>query len=262
MNSKYRYAELIRELALTDFKLKYQGSILGYIWSLAKPLALFLVLYVVFSKFLKIGSSIDNYPSYLLLGIVIWGLFTEITAASLDAIVGKGDLIRKVYFPRIALVLSKGVASLVTFCLNLLVVLVLIAIAGVDIHFKALLFPLLIIEAFILTVGIGLILSSMFVKYRDLSHIWEVGLQVLFYATPILYPVTFIPQKFAKILMLNPMAQIIQDARYILITDQSITAWQIYSWRFLWIPYSMPIVVFIIGYWLFQRSSAKFAEEI
>lgn len=260
--NKRNYYELIRELAFTDFKLKYQGSVLGYFWSLAKPLMLFLVLYVVFAKFFKIGSSIEYYPAYLLLGVVIWGFFTEITATSLDAIVGRGDLIRKVFFPRIVLVISRGTTSLITFCLNLVAVLVLIALTGVSFKISSLFFPLLIIETLVLTVGIALILSSLFVKFRDLGHIWEVALQILFYATPILYPLSFVPQKVAKVLLLSPIAQIIQDSRYILITKQTETTWSLLGWRYAWIPYALTVVIFILGYWLFQKSAAKFAEEI
>ena len=119
---KKNYLELTKELAITDFKLKYQGSVLGYFWSLAKPIMFFLVLYLVFAKFLKIGGSIEHYPAYLLLGVVLWGFFAELTAMSLGAIVSKGDLIRKVFFPRIILVVSGSMTALMTFSLNLIAV--------------------------------------------------------------------------------------------------------------------------------------------
>lgn len=260
-NSK-NYVGLIKELALTDFKLKYQGSVLGYLWSLLKPLMVFLVLYFVFTKFLRLGTSIEHYPTYLLLGIVIWGFFTEITATSVDAIVSKGDLIRKIYFPRIVLVISRGLTALITFCLNLTIVLLFILLTGIPVHLKAIFFPLVVLELFVLTTGISLIISSLFVKFRDLSHIWEVGLQVLFYATPILYPVSLVPIRISKLLMLNPVAQEIQDARYLLVTRQSATAIGVLGWKFGWIPYAIPIVTLVIGYYFFQRSAAKFAEEI
>lgn len=262
MKQKSNYIGLIKELALTDFKLKYQGSVLGYLWSLVKPLMLFLVLYVVFTRFLKIGSNIEHYPIYLLLGVVMWGFFSEITATSLDAIVSKGELIRKIYFPRIVLVISRGLTSLITFTLNLGVVFVFAVVLGISLHYRVLFFPLVVLEMFVLTTGIALVLSSLFVRFRDLAHIWEVGLQVLFYATPILYPVSYVPAKIAKLLMLNPVAQIIQDARYLLITDQAKTAFGILGWKFFWIPYLLPVIIFVAGYQLFTKSAAKFAEEI
>lgn len=259
---KNNYSELIKELAITDFKLKYQGSFLGYLWSLAKPLMLFAVLYVVFTKFLRIGGDIPHFAVYLLLGVVIWGYFVEMTAGSVDAIVGRGDLIRKIYFPRFVLVLSRGITALLTFSLNLVAVLIFILLNGVHFELKALLLPIIIVELFILTIGIGLILSSLFVKFRDISHIWEVVLQALFYGTPILYPITLVPKPYSTLLMLNPLAQIIQDARYVLISTQTVTSWNTLIWKYVWIPYSIPFITLALGLWLFDRSAAKFAEEV
>jgi ABC-2 type transport system permease protein len=256
------YIGLTKELSLTDFKLKYQGSVLGYLWSLVKPLMLFVVLYLVFTKVFRVGDSMPHFPVYLLLGVVMWGFFSEITATSLDAIVNKGDLIRKIYFPRIVLVISRGVTSLITFVLNLLIVLVFIIFKGGDIRFESIFFVLLIVELFILAIGVGLFLSALFVRYRDLSHIWEIVLQAAFYATPILYPLSLVPTPYNQLLMLNPVAQIIQDSRYLLITDQTQTVWQIMSFKFYVIPYLLPFVVLFFGYKLFNKSATKFAEEV
>jgi ABC-2 type transport system permease protein len=259
---KKTYSNLIKELALTDFKLKYQGSVLGYLWSLVKPLMLFLVLYFVFTKVFHLGNSVPHYPVYLLLGVVIWGFFTEITANSLGAIVGKGDLIRKVYFPRIVLVISGGITSLITFSLNLIVVFIFMWFTHAEFSVVSPLFFLLIVELFVLSIGIGLILSSLFVRFRDLSHIWEIILQAMFYATPILYPLSLVPNPFNKIMMLSPVAQIIQDSRYLLVTPQTETAWMVMSTKFYIIPYILPFVILVIGYVLFEKSAAKFAEEV
>lgn len=256
------YIGLVKELALTYFKLKYQGSVLGYFWSLVKPLMLFLVLLFVFTKVFKLGGSIAHYPVYLLLGIVIWGFFSEITAISLGAIVENGDLIRKVYFPRIVLVIARSVTSLMVFVLNLLVVLVFMFFEKIMPGFSSILVLGLILELFILATGIGLILSSLFVRYRDVAHIWEVVLTAAFYATPILYPLSLAPKRFAGLLMLNPMAQIIQDMRYLLITKQSSTVLGTLPFTLAWIPYALPFLIFAFGYWLFNKSSAKFAEEV
>lgn len=261
-NQKVRYFELIKELAVTDFKLKFQGSVLGYLWSLVKPLMLFAVLYVVFTQFLKIGGNIDHYAVYLLLGVVFWGFFSELTAGSLDSIVSRGDLIRKIYFPRIVLVLSRGITIFITFMLNLFAVFLFIIFTGVDIDLKILFLPLIIIELFILSLGVGLFLSSFFVKYRDIAHIWEIVLQALFYATPILYPLSLVPSPYNKILLLNPVAQVIQDARYVMVTDQTTTAWNSLPLRFIWIPYVLPFIALIFGLIVFNKSAAKFAEEV
>jgi len=257
-----KYLGLIKELALTDFKLKYQGSVFGYLWSLVKPLMLFLVLYVVFTRVFRLGNSVPHYPVYLLLGVVMWGFFIEITANSLNAIVGKGELIRKIYFPRIVLVISGGINSLITFLLNLSVVFVFLVVTHAEFSIKSPIVILLIIELFVLSVGISLFLSSLFVRFRDLSHIWEIVLQAMFYATPILYPLSLVPGPLNKIIMLSPLAQIIQDSRYLLVTPQAQTAWQIMTPKFYFIPYVLPFLILALGYRLFERSAAKFAEEV
>lgn len=262
MINEKKYVDLVRELALTDFKLKYQGSVLGYFWSLVKPLMLFLVLYFVFTRVFRLGDSIPHYPVYLLLGVVIWGFFTEITAMSLNAIVGKGDLIRKVYFPRIVLVISGGTTSLITFSLNLIVVFIFMIFAHTEISVYFPLFLLLVVELFILSIGVGLILSSLFVRFRDLSHIWEIILQAMFYATPILYPLSLVPGPFNKIIMLSPVAQIIQDSRYLLVTSKAETVWTTMGAKLYIIPYIMPFIILLFGYILFEKSAAKFAEEV
>lgn len=262
MKKNKNYINLIKELALTDFKLKYQGSILGYLWSLVKPLMLFLVLYFVFTHIFRVGNKIPHYPVYLLLGIVVWGFFTEVTAGALDSIVSKGDLIRKVYFPRIVLVISRSITSLITFLLNFVIVFIFMGFIGSEVTIKSVVVILLLVELFVLVTGIGLILGSLFVRFRDLAHIWEIFLQAMFYATPILYPLTLVPSPFNKILMLSPIAQIIQDFRYFLITKETVTAWLIMRPEFYIIPYILPFIILAIGYVLFNKSAAKFAEEV
>jgi len=262
MINKKQYTSLIKELSLTDFKLKYQGSALGYLWSLAKPLMFFGVLYVVFTKFFKLGGEIPNYPVYLLLGVVLFSYFTESTSVSMGSIVDKGELIRKIYFPRIVLTISTSITALITLLLNFLAVVIFMIFSNVAPTVNILFFPLLLVEIFILTAGVSLFLASFFVKFRDIAHIWEVVTQVLFYAVPIIYPLSFVPAGIGKLLLLNPLAQIIQDSRYVLITTESETAWKVLQFPYFLVPYITPILVFIIGYWFFQKSAAKFAEEV
>src|SRR5438270_12891918 len=165
---------LLSELVRTDFKLRYQGSVLGYAWSLLRPLLLFLILYVVFVKFLKIGKGVPHYPVYLLLGIVIWNFFLEMTAQGLGSIVGRGDLIRKIRIPRWIIVLSSSISALINLFLNLLVVVLFLFINHVDLLRTTLWLPLILLEVYILALGLSLFLSAAFVKYRDMQYIWEV----------------------------------------------------------------------------------------
>ncbi len=256
------YKDLIRELAVTDFKLKYQGSVLGYLWSFAKPLMLFGVLYVVFTKFVPLGKGIEHWPLYLLLGIVLWSYFTDSTMAAMSSIVDRSDLIRKVYFPRIVIVIAASISSLITLVLNLMVILVFMIVARVHAHLSFPLFGLLVVELYILSLGCSLLLSALYVKFRDFRHIWEVALQILFYASAIIYPLNFLPSRAVPFLLLNPVAQIIQDSRWLLITHQAITpAMKVWApWVF--IPYVLPLVILGIGYSYFNRAAAAFAEEI
>src|SRR5437868_2321876 len=180
---------LLSELVRTDFKLRYQGSVLGYAWSLLRPLLLFAILYVVFVKFLKIGAGVPHYPVYLLLGIVIWNFFLEMTSQSLGSIVGRGDLIRKIRIPRWIIVLSSSISALINLFLNLLVVVVFLFINHVDLLRTILWLPLLIVEVYAFSLGLSLLLSAAYVKYRDVNYIWEVILQAGFYLTPIIYPI-------------------------------------------------------------------------
>lgn len=259
---KGKNLNLIKELAITDFKLRYQGSVLGYLWSLMKPIMLFLVMYFVFTRIFRVGNDIPHFPVYLLLGIVMWEFFTEVTTSSMAAIVAQGDLIRKVYFPRIVLVVARSMTALLTFTLNFVAILAFMLYSGVKPDWGILIFPLLVIELTILIMGISFFLSSLFVRFRDIGHIWDVAIRALFYATPILYPLSIVPDRIAKIQMLNPVAQILQDARYLLITDEAIRAVDILPKYLLFVPYTLPFLVFVVGILVFEKSAAKFAEEV
>lgn len=263
VKNKFRYFDLIRELAITDFKLKYQGSVAGYLWSLAKPLMVFGVLYLVFNVFVKIGASIPHYPLYLLLGVILWSYFAETTTVAMGSIVGKGDMIRKVYFPRIILLISSSITALITLLLNLIIIFAFLIFAKIIPSPKDLfLFGILIIELYVLCLGISLILASLFVKFRDIGHIWEVLIQVLFYATPIIYPLAIVPIKFQKLILLSPITQIIQDARWLLVTQETVTSESILKFPLVLVPYALPLIILVAGYFIFQKSSSQFAENV
>lgn len=255
---------LLSELVRTDFKLRYQGSVLGYAWSLLRPLLLFLILYIVFVKFLKIGSDIPHFPVYLLLGIVIWNFFLEMTSQSLGSIVGRGDLIRKIRIPRWIIVFSSSLSAVINLLLNMVIIVLFMIINHVDLLKTTALLPLILLEVYIFSLGISLFLSAAFVKYRDINYIWEVVLQAGFYLTPILYPLALIPNiTFQKLLLLNPMAQAIQDARWSSISHETLTPYKVFDggW-YMFIPYLIVPVVLIIGLLYFKRESKYFAENL
>lgn len=255
---------LTRELVITDFKLKYQGSILGYLWSLLRPLLLFMILYIVFVKFLKIGNGVPHFPVYLLLGIILWNFFSDLTLQGLTSVVGRADLIRKVKIPRWIIVFSSSISALITFLLNFVVVLGFMVFNHISVSWNVLLLPVYLLEIYVFAAGISLFLSASYVKFRDIGYIWEVILQAGFYLTPIIYPLSRISSiSLQKIILLNPVAQIVQDMRYSLVTKDSITVSKVFdNGYYSLIPYIIVLLVFIIGAIHFKKQSKYFAENI
>lgn len=264
---RYRYSFiLLKQLVITDFKIRYKGSVLGYIWTLLRPLALFAVLYVVFVHFLKVGTDIPYFAVYLLLGIVFWNYFTEVTNNGLSAIVGKGDLLRKLFFPRYVVVVAGSFSALINLAINLVVIAIFMAANGVPFTIHILWLIPLIIELFVFALALAFILSALYVRFRDVNYIWELILQAGFYATPVLYPISTVVAKStlaAQIMMLNPVAQVIQDARYFTITPSTTTITNLYTWPYMrFVPIAIVIAVVVFGVIYFKKRSPGFAEEI
>ena len=265
LTQRYRYSIiLLKQLVKTDFKLRYQGSALGYVWSLLRPLLLFVILYLVFARLLKVGGNIPHYPVYLLLGIVLWNYFAEVTSGGVGAIVGKGDLLRKINFPKYVIILAGSFSAFINLLLNFVVIAIFMFIGHVELGWQALLIIPLIAELFIFAIACAFFLSALFVKFRDVTYIWEVIMQAAFYATPIIYPLTLVPHHFAKYLILNPMAQIIQDARYVLVSPKTQTIYQVYGGdKWIWlIPIGLTIMIVILASTYFRKRSKFFAEEV
>jgi ABC-2 type transport system permease protein len=256
------YRDMVRELAVTEFKLKYQGSVLGYLWSIAKPLLLFAVIYFVFTRFIKLGGSIPHYGLYLLVGIVLWTYFTDSTLVAMASIVERGDLIRKVYFPRIVIPISTSISALLTLLLNLVVVAGFIVAARIPFRPSAVLFLALLLEFYVLSLGCSLLLAALFVKFRDFRHIWEVLLQALFYASPIIYPLSILHGQVAVLVALSPIAQIVDDARKVLVAPDAVSSADVLSWPLLLVPYLVPFVLLALGFRYFESAAAGFAEEL
>ena len=258
---------LLRELVVTDFKLRYQGSVLGYIWSLLKPLMLFAIMYVVFVRFLRFGEGIQHYAVALLLGIVLWTFFIEATNQGMQAIVGRGDLIRKINFPKYIIVISGTISALINLCLNLVVVFAFMIFDGVDFGWSALLFPLTLLLLYAFSLGVAFFLAAAYAKYRDVSHIWEVFLQALFYATPILYPLQLVVKfniVIAKLVMLSPVAMLFQNSRAELVGPGNVVTNSDLSSNFFYLitPYLIILLVIAIASIYFKKSQSKFAEQV
>jgi len=253
MRSNYWF--LIRELAITDFKLRYNNSVLGYLWSLLNPLLMFAVLYLVFSIFMRF-EGVEHYQLYLLLGIILWSYFSEATTNGMTSMQFKANLISKINFPKWVIIVASNLTAILTLVLNLVVFALFFVFANVTPTLSGFLIIFYLIQLILFSFGVSLILSSFYLKFRDLTHLWGVILQVGFWLTPIIYPLSIIPEFLRQLLFLNPMTRIIMDSRAVLIYDTIPTL------RHNTITIIMILVVLIIGYFVFKKRSSKFAEEI
>lgn len=264
LNRKNRI--LLKELTKTDFKLRYQGSVLGYLWALLRPLMMFAILYIVFAKLLKIGNDIPHYPVYLLVGTTMWSFFTECTSQGIQAIIARGDLLRKISFPKYIVVVSATLTAVINMLINLGVIIIFALINGVTPSWSWLLVPLSLLEIYVLSLGLAFLLGAINVKYRDITSIWDVLVQAMFYAVPIIYPISMVANTSAlaaKVILLNPIAQAIQDIRYNLITTETITTWGYINsdWVKL-LPIILTLVVLALAALYFRKKSKFFAEEV
>jgi ABC-2 type transport system permease protein len=256
-----RYWSLVRELSITNFKLKYTGSALGYVWSAVKPLAYFGVLYVIFVQFFHQRSN--DFPLQLLLAVVVFTFFAECTSAGLGSIAGNGHLIRKATFPLSALVIATSVTALITFVINLALVLVVALIAGkLGLSWRVLAVAPLLLELYMLSLGVGMILASVFVFFRDIGHVWEVISQLLIYACGVVFPATAVPVSLRHVYFLNPLAQNIEDLRHALITPAApwsitLTGAGVYA-----AALGLSAACFVVGLALFRRLAPFFAESL
>lgn len=258
---------LLRQLVKTEFKLRYQGSLLGYLWSLLKPLALFAILLFVFSNFFRVGGQVEHFPQYLLLGIVVWTFFAESTNNSVRSIVERGDLLRKINFPSHVIVFSTLLSALINFGINMIVVFIFMLLGGVAIRTEIALVPLVVLQLFVFSLAISFFLSAVYVRFRDVSNIWEVLMQGAFYATPILYPISFIQNystTITKLIMLSPMAQMIQDIRFLMITSTDAERIdQVFGSHWIrLVPYGITFLLALLSVMYFRSQSRRFAEEL
>ncbi len=250
-----------------DFKLKYSGSALGYVWSVIKPLALFTMLYLVFAKVFRLGEISAYYPLALLIGIVLYTFFADATSLAMTSIVARENLLRKMSFPRLVIPASVTLGAGITFGVNLLVVAAFIAWNEIPPRLDWFLLLLLLGQLYVFVLGVGLILATLFVRLRDIGQVWELVAQLIFYATPIIYPVGFLPEWARSIAFLNPLTQILQDVRSLVLYQDlppnRITAAEALSGaggRLL--PIAITVAVFGVGICIFKKQEPSFAERI
>jgi ABC-2 type transport system permease protein len=258
--------DVLRVIAATEFKLKYTTSALGYVWSIVKPLSYFAVLWVVFGRFFKLGAVFEQYPLYLLIGIVLWTFFADASNLGMFSLVGRVELLRRLAFPRLVIPISATLVSAITLVINLLLVGVFIGISHERPQLGWLLIPLLLLELYAFIIGVSVILATLFVRFRDVGQVWELALQLLFYASPIIYPLGLLPAWARTISMLNPFTQVTQDVRALVIPDapagQILTAPDVLGPYGRVFPILISIAVVIGGIALFRREEPWFAERV
>jgi ABC-2 type transport system permease protein len=260
-------ARVLRVIAAADFKLKYSGSALGYAWSIAKPLALFSMIYAVFGHVFRLGAISHYYPVSLLMGIVVFTFFGDGSSVGMWSLVQRESLLRKLSFPRLVIPTSATLSAGITFAVNSLVVVVFIAWNDIGPRWTWLLVIPLLLELYVFILGVALILSALFVRLRDVGQGWELVLQLIFYASPIIYPIGFLPPFARKIVFVNPLTQVLQDLRSVLLypdlRPNRLTvadAFGTSSARL--IPIAVALLTLLVGLAYFRREEPWFAERI
>ncbi len=266
-NDPRRFWHLTWTLATTEFKLRFFGSMLGYFWQLMRPLLLFAILYAVFVGILNTGDDQPLFGVALLLGIVVFQFFADSTGASIKSLMARENLIRKIDFPRAAIPVSCVLQAIFNFALNLIPVFIFLIAAGGSVYLSWLELPLILAMLIIFVTGLSLLLSAMFVSFRDVEPIWEVISQALFYGTPILYSLSIVIDKIgltaAQIMLANPLAAAIQQLRHAIVDPSYQSPGQIFGTTAGdLIPIGISLLTFIVGALYFRRMAPLIAERL
>jgi ABC-2 type transport system permease protein len=258
-----RFWELTWTLAVTDWRLRFYGSALGYAWTLARPFAFFGVIYVVFTEIADIGNQVKDYGICILFSMVLFQFFAEATNGSVTAVVRRENLLRKMRFPRLAIPLSTILTALMNLAATLVAVVVFAAATGVYPTWRWIELPILIAVLAIVATGTGLLLSVLFVRYRDVQPIWEVATQILFYASPVLYVATMVPEDYQRAYLLNPVAAVLTQVRHAVVDPSAPTVTTLLGGgAWLLIPLALAGLVLALGVWAFRREAPRIAENL
>ena len=261
-----RFGYLVRTLAFTDWKLRFFGSVLGYVWSLLRPLMLFGILYLVFSQIVPVGAGVESYPVVLLVGVILYSYFAEVTGGAVSSMVDREALVRKVSFPRMVIPLAVALTASFNLMLNLVVVAVFVAVSGIEPRWSWLLLPIPLLLLIAFATGIAMLLAALYVPFRDVRPIWEVIAQGLFYATPVIYPIELLAERsetLAHVAIVNPVAALIQETRHLLLGPGTPSAAEaIGGVSMLAAPLVALIALSLVGFAVFSRMAPHAAEQL
>jgi ABC-2 type transport system permease protein len=258
-----RYWALSWTLAVTEFKLRFYGSVLGYAWTLVRPFALFGVLYVVFAEIVDLGAGVKNFPAYILLSMVLFQFFRAIVDGGLLCLVNRENLLRKMRFPRLVIPTAITLGALFELALTLAAVAIFLLISGIWPSWGWLELIPLVAALTVFATGLGLLLSVLYVRFRDISPIWDVVGQMLFYASPVLYVVSAVPADYRHAYLMNPLAIVLTQMRHAVIDGEAPTALAaIGGWGNMLLPIAIVACTFALGLWAFVREAPKVAEHL
>jgi ABC-2 type transport system permease protein len=260
------HLRVLRVVGAIDFKAKYAGAVLGYVWSLLKPLAYFAVLWLVFAHLLRTANQTEDFTLFLLIGILLFTFFSDTAGVMLTSVVAGGSILRRLAFPAILVPLSASIGICITFLANVLAVVVFIGIQQVAPRPEWLLVIPLLGELYLFSIGVGLLLAALYVRFRDVSQIWELAVQLLFFASAIFYPIGILPEWAQKVAFLNPFVQIMQDVRHVVLGasgPNDLSPADVYGGPIgRAIPIVITLVIFTVAFSFFRRESRYFAERV
>jgi ABC-2 type transport system permease protein len=256
-----RFFDLTWLMSVTEFKLTYFGTVFGYLWSLVLPLVRFAVLYVVFTRIIRFDAP--NYAQFLLLNLTLYALFSDATTRAVRSVVSNENIVRKTQFPRIVIPLSVVTTALFNLGLNLIAVLVFLTATGVGPRVTWLALPLIVAVLAVMTTGVSLLVSALFVRFRDVAQMWGLLVLVLFYASPVLWPVEELPDEMRFLYFVNPLVPVLEEARRLIVDPTALTAVDAAGSVFgIIAPALVVVVVCAIGLWTFVRAAPRVAEEL
>jgi len=253
-----RQLRILRVLAKTDFKFKYAGSVLGYVWSLGKPLVYFAVLWVVFQNIFK--TTIDHFALYLIVGVVLWTFVADAVTATFPSLVTRGSILRRIAFPPIVIPVASTITALMSFGLNLIAVAVFLAANRIEPGLNWLLLVPLLVELYVFALALALIAATFYVRYRDVGQIWEVGATIMFFSAPIIYPVALLPEWVGNIIAFNPFVQVLQDVRRVVLGPDANAVQLLGSNGNHIAPLGVLAILVLLAVWSYRREAPRFAE--
>jgi ABC-2 type transport system permease protein len=258
-----RFFALAWTLAVTDWKLRFYGSVLGYVWTLARPFLFFGVIYFVFTEIVGLNKAVPDYGIVILFSLVLFNFFGEATGGCVSCLVVRESLLRKVRFPRLVIPTSVVLVAIFNLGMTLVAVAIFAALSGVYPRWSWLELIPVLVALTMFAAGVGLLLSALFVRYRDVEPIWDVFSQMLFYASPILYVASNVPEKYLDLYLLNPIALLLTETRHIAVDPNAPTPWSLVSApELLLIPAAIVVGLFVLGAWVFSREAPRIAENL